>query len=140
MQLIATRPFTYQTRRLVPGDVFTAEKPMDGKLLIAVKKARLHREPGSVAPPPAALKAQIAAAPGPSAAPVEAEPEADPEQLSQLDHDGDGKAGGSVSPPPSEDLTALRAEYFETVGKRPFNGWDAVTLRDKIAEHGQGDG
>ncbi len=49
----------------------------------------------------------------------------------QLDHDHDGKAGGSVSA--EGDLTALRAAYFEKLGKRPFNGWDAATLREKIA-------
>lgn len=49
----------------------------------------------------------------------------------QLDHDNNGTAGGSKTP--AEDLTALRAEYQEKVGKRPFNGWDAATLREKIA-------
>jgi hypothetical protein len=49
----------------------------------------------------------------------------------QLDHDKNGTEGGSASP--AEDLTALRAEYAEKVGKRPFNGWDAATLREKIA-------
>lgn len=33
-----------------------------------------------------------------------------------------------------DDLTALRAEYLDAVGKKPFHGWDADTLRDKIAE------
>jgi len=37
------------------------------------------------------------------------------------------KAGAS-------DLVALRAEYQEKLGKRPFNGWDADTLREKIAD------
>lgn len=49
----------------------------------------------------------------------------------QLDHDRNGKEGGSKSP--AGDLAALRAEYQAKVGKRPFNGWDAVTLREKIA-------
>lgn len=49
----------------------------------------------------------------------------------QLDHDGNGQEGGSKSP--AEDLTALRAEYREKLGKNPFNGWDADTLRAKIA-------
>jgi hypothetical protein len=35
--------------------------------------------------------------------------------------------------PAGEDLTALRAEYREKLGKNPFNGWDAATLREKIA-------
>lgn len=33
-----------------------------------------------------------------------------------------------------EELSALRAEYQEVVGKRPFHGWDAETLREKIEE------
>jgi len=32
-----------------------------------------------------------------------------------------------------DDLAALRAEYLEVVGKRPFHGWDADALREKIA-------
>ncbi len=34
---------------------------------------------------------------------------------------------------PVDDLADLRAEYGEVVGKRPFMGWDAETLREKIA-------
>jgi len=33
-----------------------------------------------------------------------------------------------------DELVALRAEYQEAVGKRAFHGWDADTLREKIAE------
>lgn len=36
--------------------------------------------------------------------------------------------------PPADDITFLRAEYQRVIGKRPFNGWDADTLRHKIAE------
>lgn len=50
----------------------------------------------------------------------------------QLDHDRNGKAGGS-SKQDGYDIAALRAAYFEKFGKRPFNGWDADTLREKIA-------
>ncbi len=32
------------------------------------------------------------------------------------------------------DLADLRDEYQQFVGKRPFHGWDAPTLREKIAE------
>lgn len=31
-------------------------------------------------------------------------------------------------------IDVLRAEYRSLFGKRPFNGWDAATLREKIAE------
>lgn len=33
----------------------------------------------------------------------------------------------------AEDLSALRAEYHTASGKRAYHGWDADTLRDKIA-------
>jgi hypothetical protein len=35
--------------------------------------------------------------------------------------------------PAGDDLAALRAQYQETVGKRAFHGWDADTLKAKIA-------
>lgn len=38
-----------------------------------------------------------------------------------------------------EELSQLRAEYQDVVGKRPFHGWDADMIRQKIAEAGQGD-
>jgi hypothetical protein len=31
-------------------------------------------------------------------------------------------------------VPALRQEYQAKFGKKPFNGWDAATLREKIAE------
>lgn len=33
------------------------------------------------------------------------------------------------------DIDALRATYQEVVGKRPYHGWDAATLAQKIADH-----
>lgn len=35
---------------------------------------------------------------------------------------------------PRDDIDALRAEYEKIVGKRPFNGWKADTLRQKITD------
>lgn len=32
------------------------------------------------------------------------------------------------------DLAALRSEYEAAIGKRPFMGWDAEKLREKLAE------
>ncbi|RVI83933.1 hypothetical protein CN188_09700 [Sinorhizobium meliloti] len=34
----------------------------------------------------------------------------------------------------ADDLTELRKQYQEVVGKRAFNGWDAETVAQKIAE------
>jgi hypothetical protein len=53
----------------------------------------------------------------------------------RLDHDGNGSAGGSVTAT-GDDLPALRAVYRAKLGKNPFNGWDAATLKAKIAEEG----
>lgn len=100
MFLKATRDFTYSTRRLKAGDVFEVRKPFDAKILVAIKKAKPHREPGKVDAPPANLATKLA-------------PAADE---------------------PVDEMTALRAEYFEKLGKRPFNGWDADTLHAKMTE------
>jgi len=37
--------------------------------------------------------------------------------------------------PAPEDLAAIRAEYEAAVGRKPFHGWNAETLREKIAAH-----
>lgn len=34
----------------------------------------------------------------------------------------------------SDDLPRLRAEYHKVTGKRAFNGWNAESLRERIAE------
>lgn len=49
------------------------------------------------------------------------------------DHDDDGRRGGAKKQA-GDDLAALRQTYEAKVGKRPFMGWDAQTLRAKIAE------
>jgi hypothetical protein len=53
----------------------------------------------------------------------------------QLDHDKDGKAGGSKAPDAAEgkeDLAGLREHYKKVVGKKPFGGWDADELRRRL--------
>ena len=40
------------------------------------------------------------------------------------------EAGGA----PADDITSLRAEYQDVVGKKAFHGWSAEALRAKIAE------
>ena len=36
--------------------------------------------------------------------------------------------------PKQDELASLREQYQAVVGKRPFMGWDADTLRQKMAE------
>lgn len=127
MKMRATKAFKYATRRLLPGDVFEVNRPRDVRILKAIRKAEDH---GEIEDSP--REAPAAPAVDPVATPPA--PPRDP-----LDHDGDGQKGGSVAPPKTEDLAPLRAEYEATVGRRPFMGWDADTLRQKIADHKAGD-
>lgn len=55
------------------------------------------------------------------------------EPVHPLDHDADGRKGGSPKVDASDEMTELREEYLSVIGKRPFHGWDADTLRLKIA-------
>lgn len=57
--------------------------------------------------------------------------------LPQLDHDDNGKAGGSKSAKGDpEKLKAARKEYERVMKKKPFNGWDEAELNRRIAEKG----
>jgi hypothetical protein len=51
-----------------------------------------------------------------------------------LDHDKDGKKGGSKPAERSDEITKLRADYLGVVGKKPFHGWTAEELQAKIDE------
>lgn len=104
----ATTDFSYATRRLKAGDTIVVSE-RDAKILTGIKKAELLREPAHIPAPPASLQ----------------------RRLSQLDHDGNGKPGGSTGA--ADHMRALREEYQRVVGKRPFSGWDEATLREKMA-------
>ena len=64
---------------------------------------------------------------------VPAIPDALRAKIVKFDHDGDGKPGGSAKQPDTDDMKALRAEYQAKMGKRAFPGWDAATIRAKMA-------
>lgn len=51
--------------------------------------------------------------------------------------EGDEAASPEAETP--DDIEELRAKYLTVLGKRPFHGWDAATLREKIAAAGNGD-
>lgn len=55
-----------------------------------------------------------------------------PSKPDPLDHDGDGKKGGSKPADDSDELTKLRADYQEVFDKRPYHGWSAEELQAKI--------
>ncbi len=47
---------------------------------------------------------------------------------------GGSRGGPKPEPEPVPDITDVRREYTRVVGRRPYNGWDIATLRQKIAE------
>ena len=55
------------------------------------------------------------------------------DQVDPLDHDGDGRKGGSAAPAgDADELKRLRAEYTDLAGKKPFAGWKADRLQSEI--------
>ena len=59
--LIATRDFSYKTRRLKAGDSFSVPEPV-ARVLVAIKRAEEKREAGHIAPPPPRVAARAATA------------------------------------------------------------------------------
>lgn len=104
MKLMAIKSMQYRTRRLKAGDEFDAPTA-HGRLFVAIKKATEVREPGAISAPTAAVAKKMQAIAG-----------------------GDD----AKSADQSDEIKALRAEYLSVVGKKPFGGWDAATLREKI--------
>lgn len=62
---------------------------------------------------------------------------ADPRYARILSKLGYGRRDMVVTGAPQEaerdDIKTLREEYQRVIGRKPFNGWDADTLRQKIA-------
>lgn len=146
--LRATQPMTYGTRRLQAGDRFAAPE-RDARILLAIRKAERMRELGNVPPPPPAVVEKIAAAVAPrqeSRAPEVAVPAEQPLNEGNATVVATGNAGsdGERAPMPAAvtppDLMAARADYEQIFGKRPYHGWDAATLREKIGAAKQSTG
>ena len=112
--MIATKRMSYNHRMLRPGDGFSAP-PRIARAFELIGKAKPGRVPGALPPLPPTL--------------------AKGAKRDPFDHDNDGAPGGSTKPEGDrEEINALRAEYKDTLGKRPFPGWDADELRRRIAE------
>ena len=116
-KMIAMKRMTYGTRRLKAGDEFTASNS-HARILDAIGKVTYDTRD---------LVADVQAG---RATINEARKKAG---LSALDHDGDGRPGGSKAGA-GEDMQKLRADYQEVVGKRPFPGWDAAELQRRMKE------
>jgi len=60
MKMKALKSFSYNTRRLVPGEDFETKRDIDARLLEANKRAERVREIGELPPPPKAIVAKVA--------------------------------------------------------------------------------
>lgn len=129
VKLKAVKGLTYNTRRLLPGDVFEA-RPRDARVLLATRKVQAVREPVDLAPPPPAVAEKIAAAAAPPSAPPAPAPEAPPADAT-VGAMTTGQMPNAAAP--SSDLAAARTEYERVSGKKAFNGWDVATLQAKTA-------
>lgn len=54
--------------------------------------------------------------------------------LSKLGYPRRDRQPATLAKVPVDDIKALREEYKRVTGKKPFSGWDAAALREKIAE------
>jgi hypothetical protein len=145
--MTAKKPFTYGTRRLLPGDDFLLKRPKDGIILKALKKADYPRAAGELPPPPPALKRKVEEAhkPAPPVIPSELAPKVPstsaPEQPAVNEPAapvGDQPAPSASAQPAAQarDLAKLRTDYEAKFGKRPFNGWKAEKLIELLGENG----
>jgi hypothetical protein len=129
--MVATKQLKYNTRMLTAGEPFLA-RPKDVRVLEALDRAKRGRAPNDFEPPSPELRAKIEARFAPALAPSPTPPATSP-----LDHDGDGKAGGSARPAGDDSaLGEARKAYFEAMGKRPFSGWDVAELQRRMAAGG----
>lgn len=141
MDLIAQRAFRYRGRALVAGQPFSATRS-HGRLLVALGRATVGTYEAPQPQPKS--RARPAAAPAPDA-PVDTRSTPDQHGVNDkidsssrphpLDHDRDGRPGGSIAPAPADMMRALREEYFRLIGKRAFTGWPEDELRRRIAAH-----
>lgn len=118
VDMIATKGLKYGTRRLIAGDAFEARHERDARLLIGIGKARYATRDAVAfnAPKPAPV--------APVAVPATAVASDDPV---------DTATAPLAEAAESDERPALRDEYEVKLGKKPFPGWSAETLREKIA-------
>lgn len=59
--------------------------------------------------------------------------------LGRLGYQRSDLAAATEAAEAEDELSDLRAQYQEAVGKRAYHGWDAAALREKIAEASEAD-
>lgn len=115
--MTATKKLTYAGKRLAAEDDFDAKSKGDARLLAAIGKAKYRTT--------AVMSSPVQKEQGPLERSL-------PKQYGIR----------NAPPPPADDLpqpgdilAPLREEYQRVLGKKPYHGWDAETLREKIDAH-----
>lgn len=125
VDMIATKKLKYGTRRLTAGDPFEARHERDARLLIGIGKARYATRDMVAADEPPALTIpadglKIVGNRGPD--------------LVDLPRGSKVESADTLADATDTDeRPALRAEYEAKFGKKPFGGWSAEILKEKIA-------
>lgn len=112
MDMRAKKRFKYRGKVLKPGAPLTATRSR-GRVLEAIGYAE-EVQGGTYAAP---------------------QPKRSTKRVDPLDHDRDGKRGGSTTPGPSPELQAAREEYKRVTGKNFFSLWDIEELKARQARH-----
>lgn len=124
VDMIATKRLKYGTRRLTAGDPFEARHDRDARLLIGIGKARYATRDMVAADTPAVREVE------PQGGYRRYEP-VDPRR-NTID-DTHRPAETLADAAEADERPALRAEYEAKFGKKPFGGWSADVLREKLA-------
>lgn len=113
VDMIATKRLKYGTRRLTAGDPFEARHDRDARLLIGIGKARYATRDATPVDEANFAKVTIT--------------------TDRIIDATSGDTISNVAPTPADERPALRAKYEAKFGKKPFGGWSADVLREKLA-------
>ena len=127
-ELIAKTRLLYAGRRREAGDAFTAS-PAHARLLVKTGRAVFadHARPRADLPPiPETLRNRALAG---------KEPAVPTREVAALETQANAaSAPEAAASAEAEELEQARADYREIFGRKPYHGWDAATVREKIAE------
>jgi len=127
------RDGTYMTRRLKAGAEVDFIPEHYGKIFDRIGRTEpvLPDYNADVAKPKRGRPATTKQDP----APKKAAPQTEIMNSRELEDSSGGRGEDVQKNPEMDDRAMLRAEYEKLLGKRPYMGWDADELREKIAEH-----
>jgi hypothetical protein len=121
LELRALKSFRYAKVRLQPGDTFQAKNDRDALVLTFSLGGR------------SPLAEKVEGSNGTRESKAEKESKEASRRQPEAADDGD-KHVGTLAEAHTEDRAALRLEYQRLWGKKPFAGWTAAQLRERIRD------